>query len=293
MNASTVPERSIPPAELIEVKYRRVSAGGAAANVALVAIGCLFLLPMLWMLFASVDSNPDWAVRLPQHLTSKHFHQVVARGGLHSFRNSLYLAGMATLITTVLAALAAYPLARRHIPLRRTFLLGVLFAAGLPVTMLLVPVYQLYVRLGWLNSLLTTSLFLAASSLPFGIWLMKNFIEAVPVELENAAALEGAGDVQTIVRVVLPLAVPGLAVTAIYTFIQAWGAFLVPLVLDSNPNDNPGPIAIYNFMGSHGFFDFGQLAAFSLMFSVPVILLYLIMSRFFSGAFTFGGATHG
>jgi multiple sugar transport system permease protein len=293
MNASAVPERSTPTADLIEVKYRRVSPGGAAANVALIAIGCLFLLPMLWMLFASVDSNPDWAVSLPQHLTSKHFHQVVARGGLHSFYNSLYLAGMATLITTVLAALAAYPLARRHIPLRRTFLLGVLFAAGLPVTMLLVPVYQLYVRLGWLNSLLTTSLFLAASSLPFGIWLMKNFIEAVPVELENAAALEGAGDVQTILRVVLPLAVPGLAVTAIYTFIQAWGAFLVPLVLDSNPNDNPGPIAIYNFMGSHGFFDFGQLAAFSLMFSVPVIVLYLIMSRFFSGAFTFGGATHG
>jgi multiple sugar transport system permease protein len=159
--------------------------------------------------------------------------------------------------------------------------------------MLLVPVYQLYVRLGWLNSLLTTALFLAASSLPFGIWLMKNFMEAVPEELENAAALEGAGDVQTILRVVLPLALPGLAVTAIYTFIQAWGAFLVPLVLDSNPNDNPGPIAIYNFMGSHGFFDFGQLAAFSLMFSVPVIVLYLIMSRFFSGAFTFGGAIQG
>jgi multiple sugar transport system permease protein len=82
-------------------------------------------------------------------------------------------------------------------------------------------------------------------------------------------------------------------VTAIYVFINAWGAFLVPLVLDSNPNDNPGPIAIYNFMGSHGFFDFGQLAAFSLMFSVPVIVLYLVMSRFFSGAFTFGGAMQG
>jgi multiple sugar transport system permease protein len=293
MSTSTVSGEPLAAPDLIEVKYSRVSPGGAAANVALVAIGCLFLLPMLWMLFASVDSNPDWAVRLPQHVTGKHFHQVVARGGLHSFYNSLYLAGIATIITTVLAALAAYPLARRHIPLRRTFLFGVLFAAGLPVTMLLVPVYQLYVRLGWLNSLLTTSLFLAASSLPFGIWLMKNFMEAVPEELENAAALEGAGDVQTILRVVLPLALPGLAVTAIYTFIQAWGAFLVPLVLDSNPNDNPGPIAIYNFMGSHGFFDFGQLAAFSLMFSVPVIVLYLIMSRFFTGAFTFGGAIQG
>jgi multiple sugar transport system permease protein len=283
----------VPADGLIEVGYRRVSAAGVAANVALVAIGLLFLLPLLWMVFSSIDSNPDWAVKLPHHLTSRHFHQVVARGGLHSFRNSLYLAGMTTLITTVLAALAAHPLSRRHIPFRRSFLFAILFAAGLPVTMLLVPIYQLYVRLGWLNSLFTTSLFLSASSLPFAIWLMKNFVETVPEELENAAALEGAGTLQTLVRVVLPLTLPGLSVTAIYVFINAWGAFLVPLVLDSNPNDNPGPIAIYNFMGSHGFFDFGQLAAFSLMFSVPVIVLYLIMSRFFSGAFTFGGAMQG
>jgi multiple sugar transport system permease protein len=282
------------PAEpLIDARYRRFSTAGVVANIALVVIGVLFLLPMLWMVFASIDSNPDWAVKLPHHLTNRHFHEVVARGGLHSFRNSLYLAGMTTLITTALAALAAYPLSRRHIPLRRTFLFGILFAAGLPVTMLLVPIYQLYVRLGWLNSLFTTSLFLSASSLPFAIWLMKNFVETVPEELENAAALEGAGTLQTLVRVVLPLTLPGLSVTAIYVFINAWGAFLVPLVLDSNPSDNPGPIAIYNFMGSHGFFDFGQLAAFSLMFSVPVLVLYLIMSRFFSGAFTFGGAVQG
>jgi multiple sugar transport system permease protein len=279
--------------ELIQVQYRRISWAGLVANLTLVVLGVAFLLPMLWMFFASVDSDPDWAIKLPHHLTGKHFHAVVAGGALHSFRNSLYLAGMTTLITTVVAALAAYPLSRRHVPLRRTFLFAILFAAGLPVTMLLVPVYQLYVELGWLNSLLTTSLFLAATSLPFAIWLMKNFIEAVPSELEHAAQLEGCGTLQTLIRVVLPLALPGVSVTAIYTFINAWGAFLVPLVLDSNPNDQPGPITIYNFMGSHGFFDFGELAAFSLMFSVPVIVLYLIMSRFFSGAFTFGGAIQG
>jgi multiple sugar transport system permease protein len=279
--------------ELIEVQYRRISRAGLAANLTLIVLGIAFLLPMLWMFFASVDSDPDWAIKLPHHLTGGHFHAVVAGDALQSFRNSLYLAGATTLITTVVAALAAYPLSRGYVPLRRTFLFAILFAAGLPVTMLLVPVYQLYVELGWLNSLLTTSLFLAATSLPFAIWLMKNFIDAVPSELEHAAQLEGCGTLETLVRVVLPLALPGVSVTAIYTFINAWGAFLVPLVLDSNPNDQPGPITIYNFMGSHGFFDFGELAAFSLMFSVPVIVLYLIMARSFSGAFTFGGAIQG
>src|SRR5262249_11032117 len=157
----------------------RISRAGLAVNLTLVVLGVAFLLPMLWMFFASVDSDPDWAIKLPHQLTAEHFHAVVAGGALHSFINSLYLAGMTTLITTVVAALAAYPLARRHMPLRRTFLFAILFAAGLPVTMLLVPVYQLYVQLDWLNSLLTTSLFLAATSLPFAIWLMKNFIEAV------------------------------------------------------------------------------------------------------------------
>jgi len=92
---------------------------------------------------------------------------------------------------------------------------------------------------------------------------------------------------------VLPLTVPGIAVTAIYTFINAWGAFFVPFVLNSNPDDQPGPIEIYNFMGSHGLFKFGDLAVFSLLFSLPVIVLYLFMSRYFSGAFSFSGAVRG
>ena len=78
--------------ELIEVQYRRISRAGLAANLTLVVLGVAFLLPMLWMFFASVDSDPDWAIKLPHHLTGEHFHAVVAGGALHSFRNSLYLA---------------------------------------------------------------------------------------------------------------------------------------------------------------------------------------------------------
>ena len=86
------------------------------------------------------------------------------------------------------------------------------------------------------------------------------------------------------------MTVPGIAVTAIYTFINAWGAFIIPFVLTYSPDNQPGPVEIYNFMGSHGLFKFGDLAVFSLLFSVPVIVLYLFMSRYFSGAFNFGGA---
>jgi multiple sugar transport system permease protein len=278
---------------LIVVPYRRISVAALITNVVLILIGGFFVLPMLWMVFASVDSNPDWAIKLPT-LTFANFADVIGTAGaLTAFRSSLILAGTTTVISTVLAALAAYPLSRMHIPFKRSFMLAILFASGLPVSMLIVPVYQMYVYFGWLDSLYTTALFLAASSLPFAIWLMKNFIDAVPVELEHAAAIDGASTFRILRQLVLPLTLPGIAVTAIYTFINAWGAFVIPFVLNSNPDDQPGPIEIYNFMGSHGLFKFGDLAVFSLLFSLPVIFLYLFMSRYFSGAFSFSGAVRG
>jgi len=274
----------------IVVPYRRVSTTALATNVVLILLGGFFLLPMLWMLFASIDSNPDWAIKLPSP-TLANFVDVLGReDAIASFKASLILAGTTTVVTAILSVLAAYPLSRMHIPFKRTFMLTILFASGLPVSMLIVPVYQMYVTFGWLDSLYTTALFLAASSLPFAIWLMKNFIDAVPEELEHAAAIDGASTFRILRQVVLPLTVPGIAVTAIYTFINAWGAFIVPFVLTYSPENQTGPIEIYNFMGSHGLFKFGDLAVFSLLFSVPVIVLYLFMSRYFSGAFTFGGA---
>ncbi len=287
---SAVEARRAGAQKLIVVPYSRVSPAAVATNVILILLGCFFLLPMLWMVFASIDSNPDWAIKLPSP-TLANFADVLGRAdAISSFRSSLILAGTTTVVTTVLAVLAAYPLSRMHIPFKRAFMLAILFAAGLPVSMLIVPVYQMYVTFGWLDSLYTTALFLAASSLPFAIWLMKNFIDAVPVELEQAAAIDGASTARILRELVLPLTLPGIAVTAIYTFINAWGAFIIPFVLTYSPENQPGPVEIYNFMGSHGLFKFGDLAVFSLLFSLPVIVLYLFMSRYFSGAFNFGGA---
>jgi multiple sugar transport system permease protein len=189
--------------------------------------------------------------------------------------------------------LSAYTLSRRHVPGKRTVMLLVLFASGLPVTMMLVPIYQIYATLHWLDSRFTTSLFLAASALPFAIWLLKNYIDAVPMELEEAAGIEGAGTLRVLLHVVLPLVLPGLAVAAVFNFISAWGAFVVPLVLDANPDDQPGTVAIYQFLGSHGYIQFGQLAAFSLLFSLPVVVLYLQIARIFRGGFAFGGGVRG
>lgn len=274
--------------ELEETRYRRVTVGGLSSNALLAALGIAFLLPLIWVVLASIDSHAGAGVRLPNP-TLQHYRSLANGSRLRPFYNSLYLAGVSTIVSTVLGLFAAYALSRRHIPLKRTLMLFILFMSGLPVTMLLVPVYQMFVRLQWINSMFWTSMFIAASALPFTIWLLKNFIDQVPRELEEAAAIEGTSNVQIVLRVVIPLATPGILVTSLVAFINAWGAFVIPLVLDSNPNDTPGSIAIYQFLSENGQIHFGDLAAYSILFAIPVVILYLVASRRISGAFSFAG----
>lgn len=277
---------------LIVVPYPRVAVTEVAANSVLAFVGIAFGMPLLWLLFASVDRNAGWRIRVP-NLTLDNFRAILTAQGMQPFINSFYLAAITTLFATGLALLAAYPLSRRHVPGKHSLMLLVLFASGLPVTMMLVPIYQMYATLHWLDSSFTTSLFLAATALPFAIWLLKTYIDAIPLELEEAAGIEGAGTLRILVSLVLPLIFPGLCVTAVYNFISAWGAFVVPLVLDSNPDDQPGTVAIYQFLGAHGMVQFGQLSAFSLLFSLPVVILYLLIARSFRGGFAFGGGVRG
>jgi multiple sugar transport system permease protein len=277
---------------LVAVRYPRASAQGVAANLVLGLFGALFATPLLWMLLSSFDAHADWSVKLPSP-TLSNYSALMHEAELRPLLNSLYLAGVATAVTTTTAVLSAYVLSRRYVPLRRTYLVFILFASGLPVTMAIVPTYQLFVTFGWLDSLFWTSMFLAASSLPFAIWLMKNFIDAVPQELEESASIEGAGALRILLRIVVPLTIPGIGVTAIVTFINAWGAFLIPLVLNSNPSDTPGSLAVYNFLSAFVTPKFGQLTAYSLLFSAPVLALYLVMARRLTGAFSFGGSLRG
>jgi multiple sugar transport system permease protein len=282
----------LPRPDVIVVNYPRASLSGIASNLVLAALGAAFFAPLIWLLFTSVDAHAGPALQWPK-LTFSNFSALFNSTRLQPFVNSFYLAGVSTLVTTVVALLAAYGLSRRHIPLKRGVMLIVLFASGLPINALLVPVYQLFVRLNWIDSLFYTSLFLAAASLPFAIWLLKNFIDQIPEEFEEAASLEGAGSLQILLRVILPNALPGVAVTAMVTFIAGWGAFIVPLVLLSDPTSTPGAVAIYEFLRVNGVVNYGQLASYSILFSIPVVVLYLIASRWISGAFTFSGGVKG
>ena len=154
-------------------------------------------------------------------------------------------------------------------------------------------VREMFVQADLLNSLTATTLFLAASTLPFGIWLTKNFIDGIPIALEEAAWVDGASAWQSLRHLVAPLLAPGLAVVGIFTLVTTWGNFFVPFILLSSPEKMPAAVRVFTFFGQYGSVRYGELAAYSLLYTLPVVALYMAVSRAIGGRFALGGAMKG
>ncbi|MEU0025820.1 carbohydrate ABC transporter permease [Streptomyces sp. NPDC006335] len=265
-----------------------------AADAGLLVVAAAFVLPLAWVVLSALDPHADLRVKVPDGVTLDNFDAILTSEITFTpLLNSLILCGGATLLTVVCAALAAYPLSRFRSRLNRPFLLSILFATSLPITAIMVPVYALFVQVDLIDTLQGTILFFAASQLPFAIWLMKNFMDGVPKELEEAAWTDGAGSLQSLLRIVLPLMGPGVAVVTVFSFVMMWGNFFVPFMLLLTPDQMPASVSINEFFGNRGMVAYGQLAAFSIVYSTPVILLYVLIAGRLGGGFALGGAVKG
>ncbi|WNZ08611.1 carbohydrate ABC transporter permease [Streptomyces sp. 11x1] len=265
-----------------------------AADAGLLVVAAAFVLPLAWVILSSVDPKANLTVKIPDGVTLDNFDAVLTPEITFTpLLNSLLLCGGGTALTVVCAALAAYPLSRFRSRLNRPFLLTILFATSLPITAIMVPVYALFVQVNLIDTMQGTIFFFAASQLPFAIWLMKNFMDGVPKELEEAAWTDGASSFQSLTRVVLPLMGPGVAVVTVFSFVMMWGNFFVPFMLLLTPEQLPAAVSINEFFGNRGTVVYGQLAAFSVIYSTPVILLYVGVARRLGGGFALGGAVKG
>lgn len=269
-------------------------AGAGLVYALLAGLALVFLLPLLWMVFAAFDSEASLRASPPSSFTLDHFAAVLTPEIVYRpVGNSILICGGAALITVICSVLAAYPLSRYTLRFKRPFLYTVLFATGLPITAIMVPVYGMFVQANLLNSLTATMLFLAASTLPFGIWLTKNFIDGIPLSLEEAAWVDGASAWQSLRLLVVPLLLPGMAVVGIFTLVMTWGNFFVPFILLTSPDKMPAAVRIFTFFGQYGSVRYGELAAYSLLYTLPVVALYLAVSRALGGRFNMGGAMKG
>ena len=285
-----------PPVTRIRPRGRPRLSGRLLASLILLVMAAGFVIPLLWVIFAAFNGDPNQGIKImwPHPFTLDNFKAVMTPETTYiPLLNGAILCIGGTLITMVCATLAAYPLSRYRSRLKRPFLVTILFSTGLPITAIMVPVYGLFVQLAIDDSIPATMVFMATTALPISIWLTKNFMDGVPIELEEAAWTDGASPMRGLWRIVMPLMGPGLSVVAIYTFIGLWGNFFVPFILLLTPEKQPMSVTIYTFFGQYGSVVYGQLAAYSLLYSLPSVLLYLVLSRRLGGAFAFGGGVKG
>ncbi|GKS14945.1 sugar ABC transporter permease [Paenibacillus chitinolyticus] len=260
----------------------------------LVFIGICFILPLLWVLVASVDSNAMQSLKVPERLTATNYAEVIANPeNQRAYMIGLIMSLGQAVLVVILALLAAYPLSRYQLKYKKPFMLTVLFMTSLPITAVMVPVYQLFLTAKLYDNLFGVILFFAASSMPYGIWMLKNFMDSVPSELEEAAWIDGASVFTGIRKVVAPLMVPGICTVAIFTFSGSWGNFFVPYILLQSPENFPVSLKLYQFFGQYGMADYGKLAAFSVLYAVPSVILYMLSQRFMSKGFGLQGGTKG
>ena len=250
--------------------------------VILTLLGLYFLIPLLWPILASINPTATLALQWPSSPTLGNYITIISNGLVaQPFANSLIMAVSTMVLVVLLSGLAAYPLSRYNFRFKATVMYLILFASALPVLALVTPLYAMYVTLNLTDTLQGCILFFTASALPFSLWLMKNFLDSVPVEMEEAAWIDGANILQSFWYIILPMAAPGISVVGVWSFLGAWTNFFVPLIILQTPELQPASVNIYTFFGSYGQVNYGQLAAYAMLYSLPAVALYTLVSRFF------------
>lgn len=246
-----------------------------------VAVGfgtAFFALPILWLLSAPFDDTPTYAVRPPAQFTMDNFAAILDnRYAVASLVNSTILSLGTMVLVVVSAALAAYALSRAQVPGRDALIyLLLLLSSVVTGTAAMVPIFLLIFELGLIDSHFGVVLVLSGGLLPAAIFLLKDFIDTIPRSYEESARVFGATPLQILRHIVVPVARPGLATIAVWTVVQVWGSFLTPFILLRNPDRQPAAVLVRTFYTEGGSPDLGLIAAFSLLYSIPVVLMYLL-----------------
>ncbi|HJO93126.1 MAG TPA: carbohydrate ABC transporter permease [Victivallales bacterium] len=270
---------------------RKSKTNATAAYIVLIIAAVLFILPFIWLIFASFDSNATLIIKLPK-VTLNNFEYVFTNQQiLVSFLNGFLISFGQAVIVVVFSVLAAYPLSRYKFKAKKPLMFSLLFLMGLPIIAVIVPVYQLFFFLKFTNSLLATTVFMASTGFPLAIWLMKNFMDSIPIEVEEAAWVDGASKFKSLKSVIAPLMLPGICMVFIFIFTGGWGNFFVPFILLNSPDKMVPSVTIYQFFAQYGFISYGKLAAFSLVYTLPPIVLFYVAQKHISSGFRMGGAS--
>ena len=252
-------------------------------DLVVLALLALYAVPYAWQVLTSFKPEAELLrlpPLLPSHFTLEHYRVVFAQSALpRALGNSLAVAAMTTALVVLLGLLAAYAIARLPIPAKGWLLLGVVAATAFPQIATVSPLYLLMRAFALRDTWTALVLAHTALGLPLVIWLLAGFIRDIPVELEQAAALDGASRAQVMRWVVVPLVGPGAASVALLTFLLSWNEFLYAYTFSATEASRTVPVALALFPGVFEV-PWGDIAAASILASLPPVLIVLVLQRY-------------
>lgn len=259
------------------------------------------LIPMGWMLitslktgFAAMQYPPQW---WPAEPTLQNYTRLldprgsIGRDFLRYFWNSFVVSSLTTILAVAVGIPAAYAFSRFRFPGRTVLFFAVLLRNMFPAVIFLVPLFILMRFLGLMNTHASLVLTYLTFGLPLAIWLLKGFYDNIPIQLEQAARIDGATRFQAFLLIVMPLSTPGIVATAIYSFILAWNEYIYAYTFLTRNDQMTLPVGIQRFFAEHST-DWPGLMAATFLMSVPVVVLFLVLQRYFVRALAEGAVKH-
>lgn len=239
--------------------------------------------PVYWMITTSFKPRQDVLSTepkiIPQHFSLENYRNAFAREGLlSSLKNSLQVVTITVLISLFLATFASIAIARMKFRGKRTFITVLLIVQMLPLSALIIPVFLLLTKLHLTNKLPGLALTYVAFILPFTIWTLRGFLANIPVDLEEAALVDGCNRIQAYRHILMPLMAPGLVATAIFAFIQAWNEFLLAYIIMQSQDKLTLPVWLAGFTTRTGT-DWGPLMAASTLTALPVVIFFMTIQK--------------
>lgn len=259
-------------------------AGRSGQYVALLVYMVFLAFPLVWLLSTAFKSTQEIALGatslIPHHPTLGNFPAAIRKADLvHAGLNSLQVSVATTVLTVVVALPAAYALARIRTVLRPVTLGWILVSQVFPTILVIIPLFLILKQLHLVDHLVGLTVVYVVFTLPFCLWMLIGFVSAVPRDLEEAAAIDGAGRLRILVSIVFPLLRPGIVATALFAFISSWNEFLFALVLIQTPSRVTLPLTLSRFVGAEGQVQLGALAAASLLATIPSLLFFALIQR--------------
>ncbi|GLP63769.1 sugar ABC transporter permease [Streptomyces sp. TUS-ST3] len=272
---------------------RTSTSGRVGQYAALIAYLVFLAFPFLWLISTAFKSprelgslHPTW---IPREPTLDNFRQAFDEQPLlRAAGNSLLAALAAAVIAVLIATPLAYVMARRRTRLGKAATGWVVVSQAFPLVLVIIPLFLVLKELRLINSLAGLVMVYVVWALPFALWMLVGYVRAVPTELEEAAAVDGAGRLRTLVSVTAPLLAPGIVATGLFAFITAWNEFFFALVLLKTADKQTLPVVLTHFIGAEGVADLGPLAAAAFLATLPSLIIFAIIQRRITGGMLTG-----